>query len=104
MRMLMKVEIPTETGNEAFKNGSFIKAVQEVLGKVQPEAAYFTTVDGRRGGYVIFDLRDVRKIPSISEPLFLALGANVEFTPCFTAQELEQAGPDIQKAVQTYGS
>lgn len=102
MRMLMRIEIPTAAGNAAFKKGTFVQAMQEVLGKVQPEAAYFTTVNGCRGGYIVFNLDDVTKIPSIAEPLFQAMDAKLEFTPCFTPQELEQAGPDIQQAGQTY--
>lgn len=103
MRMLMRVEIPTEAGNAAFKSGGFVKALQDVLGMVQPEGAYFTTVNGCRGGYIIFNLDDVTRIPAIAEPLFMAMGAKIEFTPCFTPQELEQSGPDIQQAAQTYG-
>jgi len=101
--MLLRVEMPTEAANAAFKNGSFNQAMQDVMGKVRPEAAYFTTVNGCRGGYIIFDLDDVTKIPSIAEPLFMAMGAKLEFSPCFTPQELEQAAPDIQRAAQTYG-
>ena len=103
MRMLMRVEIPTEAGNTAFKGGSFVRALQDVLGSIKPEATFFTTVNGCRGGYVVFDLDDVTQIPSIGEPLFMTMNAKIEFTPCFTPQELEQAGPDIQHAAQTYG-
>ncbi len=104
MRMLMRIEIPTEAGNVAFKNGSFVRALQEVIGKTKPEAAYFTTVNGCRGGYIVFDLEDVTKIPSIAEPLFMAMGAKIEFAPCFTPQELSQTEPDIQHAAETYRS
>ena len=103
MRMLMKVEIPTEAGNAGFKKGSFVQAIQETLNRTRAEAAYFTTVNGCRGGYIIFDLDDVAKIPHMAEPLFLALGAKIEFTPCFTPEGLQQAAADIEKDVQTFG-
>ena len=103
MRMLMKVEIPTEAGNAGFKKGSFVQAIQETLNRTRAEAAYFTTVNGCRGGYIIFDLDDVAKIPQMAEPLFLALGAKIEFTPCFTPEGLQQAAADIEKDVQTFG-
>jgi hypothetical protein len=103
MRMVMKVEIPTESGNAAFKNGKFVQAIQETMKRTQAEAAYFTTVNGNRGGYIIFDLDDVAKIPYVAEPAFQAMGAKIEFTPCFTPEELQQAAGDIEKDVQTFG-
>lgn len=103
MRMMMQVTIPTESGNEAFKNGSFVQAIQDVLENAKPEAVYFTTMNGCRGGIIVFDLQDVTQIPKLAEPLFLALGATVELTPAFTPQELEQTASDIHQAVQKYG-
>lgn len=103
MRMVMKVEIPTEAGNAGFKNGKFVQAIQETLNRTRAEAAYFTTVNGCRGGYIFFDLDDNDKIPYMAEPLFLALGAKLEFTPCFTPEGLQKAAEDIQKDVQTFG-
>ena len=104
MRMLMRIQIPTEAGNAALKDGSLERVMQDSLGSLRPEAMYLTTVDGCRGGFVVFNLEDVSQIPAITEPLFLSVSAKIELTPCFTPQELEQAGPSVQQAIQTYGS
>ena len=45
MRMLMQVTIPVEQGNKALRDGSLPKIVQSALQELEPEAAYFTTVD-----------------------------------------------------------
>lgn len=104
MRMLMRIEVPTEEGNAATRNGTLERVMQESMGKLKPEGMYLTTVNGCRGGYVVFNLDDAAQLPSITEPLFQALGARIELAPCFTPQELLQAGSDVQQAAQTYGS
>ena len=53
--------------------------------------------------YVVFYLDNVTKIPSITEPLFMAMDAKVEFMPCFTPEELAHAEQDIKDAGQKYG-
>jgi hypothetical protein len=44
---------------------------------LQPEAAYFTDVDGARGGYLIVNMDDPSDLPAIAEPLFLGMGATI---------------------------
>jgi len=58
------------------------------LGSLKPEAAYFTTVNGSRTAYVIFDMADVSQIPSIAEPLFSGFNAEVDFTPVMNQDDL----------------
>jgi hypothetical protein len=46
-------------------------------------------VNGCRGGYIVFDLKDPSDIPVLCEPFFTHLGARVELAPCMTADEVK---------------
>ena len=58
MRFIMRLEIPTDAGNAAIRDPKFGQKMQAVLKEVGAEAAYFTTMRGQRGGYVIVNLKD----------------------------------------------
>jgi hypothetical protein len=89
MRMLMKVQLPTETGNKAIKDGTLPDIIRKTLESIQAEAAYFTTMDGHRTMLAVFDLKSAPDIARIAEPLFMGLDASVEFMPCMNAEELK---------------
>jgi hypothetical protein len=88
MRMMMKVSIPTAKGNEAIKNESLPKTIEGFLKEWKPEAAYFTSECGQRTGFFFFDMKDPTQIPSIAEPFFMALDAEVTFAPCMNPDDL----------------
>lgn len=46
--------------------------------------------NGRRTGYVVFDLDDPARIPVIAEPLFQRVGATVEFIPVMNTEDLQR--------------
>jgi hypothetical protein len=99
MRMLMQIAIPVEAGNQAARTGAFGASFQKVLESLKPEAAYFTTgSNGKRGGFIVFDLKDTSQIPAVAEPFFLAYNARVTFSPVMNAQDLANAAPGIEKA------
>jgi hypothetical protein len=88
VRMLLRVTIPVEAGNKAINDGTLPETVQNMLAALEPEAAYFYTQQGNRGGIVVFDMKDPSQMPSIAEPLFQRLNATVEFTPVMNANDL----------------
>jgi hypothetical protein len=88
MRTMLKVTIPATAGSEALKNGSLPKIVQSTLETLKPEAAYFTTENGKRTMFIFFDLKSQSDIPSIAEPFFSGMGAEVTFTPAMNAEDL----------------
>jgi hypothetical protein len=45
--------------------------------ELKPEAAYFTDVDGARGGYLLVNMDDASQLPTMTEPLFFGLGATI---------------------------
>jgi hypothetical protein len=69
--------------------------MERVMADLQPEAAYFTAQDGKRTGFIVFDLKDVSDIPSIAEPFFMTVNASIDVSPVMTVQDV-QAG--LEKA------
>ena len=103
MRFMLTFRVPPQEGNAAMKDGRFMSAFQSVLEELQPEAAYFTPMEGARGGHLIVNMDDASQIPAITEPLFLGLGATVEFHPVFTLEDVPAITESIEQARQKYG-
>jgi hypothetical protein len=102
MRFLMKVNIPVESGNAAAKAGKLGATIQSILADLKPEAAYFTDNDGRRAGFIFFEMQDASQIPAIAEPWFLALNASIELHPVMVPDDLARASGAIEQAVKKY--
>ena len=64
MRVMARVSIPVESGNSGIRDGSLPKVMQQTAEKWKPEAMYFTTFEGRRTAYIVFDLPDSSQISS----------------------------------------
>lgn len=102
MRFMMKVTIPAEAGNSAASSGTLGKTIQSILEGLKPEAVYFTDVDGKRGGYIFFDMDRASQIPAVAEPWFLAFNASVEIHPVMLPEDLGKASASIDSAVKKY--
>src|SRR5438128_6185096 len=102
MRCLLKVSIPVEAGNTAISDGSLPTTIESSLADLKPEAAYFAEDNGKRTGFIFFDLKDPSQIPAVAEPWFLAFNAHVELRPAMNLEDLKKAGPGIDKAVKNY--
>lgn len=90
MRTMMKVKIDTQAGSRAVADGSLFEVMQEMLGRLKPEAAYFGPEGGVRTAFIVFDLEDPSQIPSIAEPLFSKLNATVEMIPVMNRDDLQK--------------
>jgi hypothetical protein len=90
MRMMLKVSIPVERGNEAAKSGLLKRTIQATMAKLKPEAAYFYPENGNRTAFMVFDLQGSWQLPTTVEPLFEALGGSVTLTPVMNAEDLER--------------
>jgi hypothetical protein len=88
MRVMMTVQIPTEAGNAALKDGSLPQIVASALEALKAEAAYFTSTDGMRTGLIFFEMADSSEIPPAAEPFFQGLNAKITFSPVMTADEM----------------
>jgi hypothetical protein len=90
MRMMAKIGIPVEAGNDRIRDGELPKIVQQAAEKWKPEAMYFTTFDGRRTAFIVFDMPDSSAIPQFAEPFFMALNADVQFSPAMNGDDLQK--------------
>jgi len=90
MRMLLRMSIPTESGNKAVTGGAVGPILEKVLAELKPEAAYFAPINGLRSGFIVFDLKDPSDLPRLTEPLFMGLGASIELSPVMTADDLRK--------------
>jgi len=88
MRMLLKAQMDTEAANRAIADGSMPQVMERVLEALQPEAAYFAPIDGKRTALIVFDLKDPSQIPVVSEPFFKTMQATVEFIPVMRRDDL----------------
>ena len=64
MRMLMRVQMPTGSGNDAIKDGSLPQLMASSLEALKAEAAYFTAEDGMRTALIFFEMNDSKRDPT----------------------------------------
>jgi hypothetical protein len=87
---MIKITIPVEAGNKAFRDGTLQKTLMGALERLKPEAAYFLPERGVRTAMMFIDLKDSSELPAIAEPLFEAFNAGVEFLPAMNADDLRK--------------
>ena len=90
MRMMLKFSVPSERGNAAIKDGSLGKVMESIMSKLKPEAAYFGSMDGKRGGMIFFEMSDPSQIVEAAEPFFMSYDADVELVPVMNADDLRK--------------
>jgi hypothetical protein len=96
MRVMARISMPVESGNRAIKDGALGTTIQRAADRWKPEAMYFTTFDGRRTAFMVFNLPDASDIPPFAEPFFRELNADVELAPVMN-------GDDLQKGLAQLG-
>jgi len=90
MRVMARIQIPVDEGNRGIQNGTLPKLVQQFAERWSPEAMYFTTFDGRRTAYFVFEMPDSSSIPAFAEPFFMGLNAEVTLAPVMNGEDLEK--------------
>ena len=88
MRTMVKFTLPTQETNPLVEDGSVGQKMESLLGKLQPEAAYFGPVDGKRGGFIVINMEEESNVVTKLEPLWLGLNATVETYPVATPDKL----------------
>lgn len=89
MRMLVKVKVPTASGNKAIQSGELPKVIGGFLETWKPEAAYFGADLGTRTAWFVVDVKEASQIPPMFEPFFAALEAQIDIAPVMNAAELK---------------
>jgi hypothetical protein len=90
MRVMAKVSVPVEAGNQGIRDGRLPKVMQHVAERWKPEAMYFTDFDGRRTAFMVFDMPESADLPAFAEPLFQELGAEVQVAPAMNTDDLQR--------------
>jgi hypothetical protein len=91
MRMLLRIGMPVDKGNQAVKSGALQRTLQSTMDALKPEAAYFfPDHSGERAAIMIFDMTGSWQLPKMLEPLFQELGASVHVTPVMNAEDLQR--------------
>ena len=102
MRFLVKATLPTETANEAMKNGTFGPTLEKYLTEIKPEAVYFTEVEGHRTIIIVVNLITANEMIKVSEPLFHAFQAVVHWKLVMSPDEVINGLHYMQCAVKGY--
>ena len=104
MRIMVTFSMNPEKADALIKEGRIGETMESILEDLQPEAAYFTDVEGTRGGFLVLDMDDASQMPAKVEPLFLELGATLHMQPVMTPEDLRgAAGEALQQMAQKYG-
>ncbi len=90
MRMMARISMPPEPANEAIRDGRLPTVMRRAAERWQPEGMYFTTLDGRRTAYMVFDLPDPSDMPPFAEPFFTELDADVQLAPVMNVDDLQK--------------
>jgi hypothetical protein len=90
MRLMLKFTIPVGKGNEAAADGTIGQAIERLVDAVNAEAAYFTLINGKRGGLIFFEESDPARLPAINEPVFATLDASIEIVPVLTLDDIKR--------------
>ena len=93
MRVIVKVQVDVEKGNEAIKNGKLPMIMKAFHEKWKPEASYFISEDGMRTALIVINMADTAQIPSIAEPFFMGLNADVTLIPAMNLEDLGRGLP-----------
>jgi hypothetical protein len=94
MRMMLTASLPNEPFNSLVRAGTVGAAIDELLGQLKPEAAYFVEDHGTRCAVLILDVADQSRIPSFAEPFFLKFNATCRFRIAMVPEDLKKAGLD----------
>src|SRR5579862_8747324 len=90
MRMLLKISMPVEHGNEAVKSGMLQRSIEATMKALKPEAAYFYPEDGKRTAIIVFDMQGSWQLVPTLEPLFRDLRASIHVTPVMNGEDLQR--------------
>jgi hypothetical protein len=90
MKFLIRMCVPTETGNKIAQDDISMKNIENYLNHIHAEAAYFFVSNGERNAIFIVNIDSVDMLPRIAEPLFQEFNAKVDIHPVMNLDELKK--------------
>ncbi len=76
------------------REGKAGEILNQILGNLNPECAYFTEQNGTRSAVLIINISESSEIPTYAEPFFLMFNADCKFRIAMTPDDLGAAGLD----------
>jgi hypothetical protein len=89
--MMLRFSFPAEAGNEVIRSGKIQQVFQLITEDLKPEAVYLYPEAGQRGGIIVFNMEKESDVALACEPLWFALGADVELIPVMNPDDLTKA-------------
>lgn len=102
MRFLIRATMPVAAGNAFLKSEGWQAKMDQIMGDIKPETAYFTLDRGQRTIYMLVNVEHSHQLPSLAEPLWHTFQADVEFIPTMTQEDFGAAMPGIEAAIKKY--
>ena len=90
MRVMARISMPAEAASQAIQDGTMGATMERTAERWQPEAMYFTTFDGRRTAFIVFNRAESSDMPPFAEPFFRDLNAEVQMAPVMDGNDLRQ--------------
>ncbi|MGA2627584.1 MAG: hypothetical protein ABSF63_11100 [Candidatus Bathyarchaeia archaeon] len=90
MKFLLRLHMPTESGNKMLQDPNFPKKLEGVLNQIKPEAVYFAPIEGERGIIMIVNLPSADMIAGIAEPLWMTFNCKLDLTPLMELSDLQK--------------
>jgi hypothetical protein len=94
--MMVKIQVPTEEGSQALKDGSMETLISESLAAMNPECAYFFLEEGLRTMLAVFDMQSTSDMVPLLEPAMMELNAEVQLLPVMTLEDLKSGFEKLQ--------
>lgn len=95
--------MPFDLSNQRNKDPQFVTKMEQILSDVNAEAAFFTTIEGHKGGYIVINMDDPSQIIAIAKPFFKWLGAEVSYFPVLAPIDLSRGSEFVTAAIKKWG-
>ncbi len=92
MRFLLTASLPHEPFNSLVREGIAGQRIAAILEDLNPEAVYFTELDGTRCAVLVINIDDLSEIPRYAEPFFLSFDADCQFRIAMSPEDLARGG------------
>lgn len=94
MKMLLTVTFPHDPFNALIKKGTIGDVLNQIMGDLKPEAAYFSLNEGKRYIVMIVNVNAGVDYVKYAEPFFLKFNADIKYDIVITPEEIQNSGLD----------
>ena len=81
MSYIISISIQPHEGNAAMRDGRYNSAFKSVQEQLQPDASYFTPMEGARGGHLIINMDDASQISGYDGTAISRTGRDCRVSP-----------------------